>query len=415
MTATPSAHERVVVIGAGAVGACIARELALTGREVVVVDERAGWGAGCSWGNAGYICPSHAGPWATRRELRQAVRWLGRRDSPLGMRPSPGLVPFFGRVLAAGAEDALRAGVVNRAMAVRAVELHAELAAAGLDTGFAQRGLLDVYTDEGRFADARVIAEQQTADGVTATPVDAARLAELEPALDVDAVGGVLYPGDAHCDPGRFMRAIGADAERLGVERIGGVRVTGLERRRGGVLVRSARGDLLADRVVIAAGAASSTLARRPYPWLQGGKGFSLDFAADGRALPQRPTMLQEARVAITPFADRMRAAGTMLFTGLDEAVDPRRLDGMERAAREAFPEFADVEATAPWSGLRPCTPDGLPLIGWVADRVMLATGHAMLGLALAPETAERVRLLLDGERPEHTGAMSPGRFRAGR
>ncbi|RRJ87941.1 FAD-dependent oxidoreductase [Gulosibacter macacae] len=405
------ARERVAIIGAGAIGAAIACELAESGREVVVIDALDTWGLGCSDGNAGYICPSHAGPWATRREMGQAVRWLGKRESPLAMRPLPSLVPFFGQLMRVDETGMRRSGTVNRAMARRAVELHRRLAESGLDSGFRQDGLLDVYRDERRFDDARVIAEQQRADGVDARVVDARGLAALDPGLDVEAVGGVWYPGDAHCDPVRFMRAIGWRAEARGVELMARTRVTSLERHRRGVRVQTSAGAVLADRVVIAAGAASVRLARRPYPMLQGGRGYSVDFTAPGVAAPKRPVVLQEDRVAITPFADRMRVAGMMMFTGLDESIDARRVDALTRAGTRAFPEWGEATISAPWAGLRPCTPDGLPLLGWVNDRVMLATGHAMLGLALAPDTAERVRALFEGAAIEYADALNPRRF----
>ncbi|MCW2643684.1 MAG: hypothetical protein JWP76_5990, partial [Dactylosporangium sp.] len=91
----------VAVIGAGAVGASIALELSRRGRDVVVLERGADWAAGCSWGNAGLICPSHAGPWATSSDIGQAMRWMLRPDSPLGIKPSPALVPFMGRLLTA--------------------------------------------------------------------------------------------------------------------------------------------------------------------------------------------------------------------------------------------------------------------------------------------------------------------------
>ncbi|MDJ1371162.1 NAD(P)/FAD-dependent oxidoreductase [Gulosibacter molinativorax] len=409
-----SSGAKVIVIGAGAIGASVARELAISGREVTVIDKLGGWGRAASLGNAGYICGSHAGPWATRREMGQALRWLAKRDSPLAMRPSASLAPFFARLLTTGPDAIERAYSLNRLMLRRSLELHRGLSAEGMDTGFAQQGLLDVYENQARFDDAVEVAASQSADGVQAVPVSREEIRVLEPALEADVIGGVLFPNDAHCDPERFTPAVGEDAVRHGATTQFGTSVIRIERRGTGVRVLTTAGSIVGDYVVIAMGAYAPTVARKPLHSLQGGKGFSFEFMAQGEQILQRPTMLQEQRLAVSPLPGRTRVVGMMQFAGLDERIDLKRVESMERSAKRAFPQFANASRVSTWAGLRPCTPDGLPMIGWANDRVMVATGHAMLGVALAPETGERVCQLFDGGLPAGSEYLDPNRYSVG-
>jgi D-amino-acid dehydrogenase len=130
----------------------------------------------------------------------------------------------------------------------------------------------------------------------------------------------------------------------------------------------------------------------------------------------KRPLMLQESRIAVTPLDGRLRLAGTMQFAGLDESIDRRRVTSVHRAGTRMLPAWKDAPVAKIWSGLRPCTPDGLPLIGWLRDDlpVALATGHAMLGLTLAPVTGQLVADLVDGAGRDEFAMLDPGRFRWG-
>jgi D-amino-acid dehydrogenase len=408
----------VAVIGAGAVGAAVALELSKRGRDVMVVERGSDWAAGCSWGNAGLICPSHAGPWATTSDIGQAMRWMLRPDSPLGIKPSPTLVPFMGRLLTARQQKVQRALELSRQLCRDSLALHKKLVAEGLDTGFHQVGLLDVYETEAGLERGRRGAELHLAAGVRCEVIDRGRVLELEPELHPELAGGVFFPDEAHCDPARFVTAVGGAALSAGARLVTGADVLGIQPAGASVDVTTTAGIIRAGTVVVAAGAWSASLARalgHPIP-LQGGKGYTIDLPNDDRAPLKRPLMLQEARIAVTPLDGRLRFAGTMQFAGLDESIDQRRVASVHRAGTHMLPAWRDSPVAKIWSGLRPCTPDGLPFIGWLRDDmpVALATGHAMLGLTQAPISGELIADLLDGDQRDEFAMLDPGRFRRG-
>jgi D-amino-acid dehydrogenase len=400
------------------VGAAIALELSNRGRDVVVLERGSDWAAGCSWGNAGLICPSHAGPWATSSDIGQAMRWMLRPDSPLGIKPSPVLVPFMGRLLTARAQAVRRATELSRQLCRHSLMLHETMAAAGLDTGFHRSGLLDVYETAAGLNRGRRGAEQHLAAGVRCQVLDRESLLDLEPGLHPELAGGVFFPDEAHCDPARFVTAVGGAALAAGGTLVTGAEVLELRASGSSVDLTTTSGAIRADTVVVAAGAWSARLTRalgRPIP-LQGGKGYTIDLPNDDRTPLRRPVMLQEPRIAVTPLDGRLRLAGTMQFAGLDESIDRRRVASVQRAGTRMLPAWRESGVAKIWSGLRPCTPDGLPFIGWLRDDmpVALATGHAMLGLTLAPVTGELVADLVDGTDREEFAMLDPGRFRWG-
>jgi D-amino-acid dehydrogenase len=408
----------VAVIGAGAVGASIAYELRRRGRDVAVLERGADWAAGCSWGNAGLICPSHAGPWATSGDIGQAMRWMLRPDSPLGIKPSPALVPFMGRLLAAREPALQRMTALSRQLCRDSLAMHEALAGAGLDTGFHRAGLLDAYETSAGLERGRKGAEHHLAAGVRCEVLDRERVLELEPGLHPDLAGGVFFPDEAHCDPARFVTAVGHAAVAAGATLVTGADVLALQASGRSVDLVTTAGTVRADTVIVAAGAWSARLARalgRRIP-LQGGKGYTIDLPNDDRVPLKRPLMLQESRIAVTPLDGRLRLAGTMQFAGLDESIDRRRVTSVHRAGTRMLPAWKDAPVAKIWSGLRPCTPDGLPLIGWLRDDlpVALATGHAMLGLTLAPVTGQLVADLVDGAGRDEFAMLDPGRFRWG-
>ena len=408
----------VVVVGAGAVGASIALELSRRGREVTVLEKGPGWASGCSWGNAGLICPSHAGPWASSQDIGQAMRWSLRPDSPLGIKLSPSLVPFMGRLLMNSRAAVERATALSRRMCRESIALHQDLWKAGLDTGFHQSGLLDVYATSAGLERGRRGAERHLETGVRCEMLDRRGVLQLEPGINPKLAGGVFFPDEAYCDPAAFVEAVGGAAcSGGGTTIVTGAEVLAIEEAAGkAVDVTTTAGRLRADAVVVAAGAWSGRLARamgRPVP-LQGGKGYTIDLPNEDRVPIQRPVMLQEERIAVTPLEGRLRFAGTMQFAGLDESINRRRVAAVHRAGTRMLPAWKDGAISRIWSGLRPCTPDGLPLIGWLRDDlpVALATGHAMLGLTLAPLTGALVADLLAGTEREELAALDPTRFR---
>lgn len=403
-----------VIVGGGAVGAATALELARRGARVTLLERGPELASGCSAGNAGLICPSHSMPLANPTSLRNGLRWMLRRDSPFFLKPRPAALPWLARfALAARAGRAEAGARLIRSLSVRSLELHAELADR-LDTGFQRRGVLNVYATEDTFAAGVREAERS---GLPFRALDRGDALELEPALAPSATAGaVYYPQEAHCDPLRFVQAVGQAAAEAGADIRTGVEARRLRRLDGRVAVETREGELRPRAVVLAAGAWSRPLAAQVGVFcpLEGGKGYHLDLeAASGD--PAIPCWLQESWAIATPLPGRLRLAGTLELAGLDLSIDRLRVEAIRRGAARGLRGIDGRRVTEVWAGLRPCAPDGLPVIGSPEGLpgLVLATGHAMKGLSLAPITALLVAALLAGDDPGlDLAPFSPDRFR---
>jgi D-amino-acid dehydrogenase len=421
-----SSSPDVVIVGGGAIGAASAYELARRGARVTVL-ERSGDASGCSYGNAGLICPSHADALANLGAVRDGLAWLARRDSPFRLRLRPGLLPWLARFGAAALPArSARATAVLRALARASLERHAELARDGLATGFARRGTLSVFESAEAFEraqDARhgSLGLFDPAEGFerapAGRPLDAAEARELEPALAPGVAGALHHPDDAHCDPGALVRALLDAAAEHGAQVRTGVELLRLRRANGRVAaLDTTEGAVAAEMVVLAAGTWSRALARDAgvHLPLEPAKGYHVEVAG-GALGGGTPIYMEEARVIATPLDGRVRLAGTLELGGLDMDVDPVRLASLTRAAGRTLTLPPGARTVHVWRGLRPCTPDGLPVIGRAPgiDNLVLATGHAMLGITLAPVTGELVADIVTGAPPRHAlEPLRPDRFR---
>lgn len=410
-----SASGRVVVVGAGAIGVASAYELAREGWEVTLLDAGPDWAPGCSAGNAGYVCVSHSGRYARRSDLLSALRWMFDPEGALRVRPTPAVAAFLARAMSLSAGAARRADEVSARLCARAVDGHRRLVEAGVDWGLRWEGLLDVYLSRAGFAAATAGPPARGDQVLTGEEVRA-----WEPTVEGGPAGAVWRSTDGHGDPQQFVAGLGALALAEGVRVRFGARVRGIERRAGGLRVvlaaaTDAGPELSADRVVLAAGVATTRLSRGTLApdVLTAGRGQSTDLSSPDAPLPRRPMLLRESRIALTPLPGRLRVAGQMEF-GARPGVDERRLAAMRRHVGAALPAWAHASATPGWTGDRPCTPDGNPLLGWLdtEETIAVATGHAMLGLTLAPVTGQQIAALLAGRDDPDLRAQAPARFR---
>jgi D-amino-acid dehydrogenase len=403
----------IAVVGAGAIGASAALQLALAGREVLLLD-RGAVGQGASAGTACLITPSHAERLANPEALKEGIRFLTDPAGPLAIRPSLRLLPWLARFTAASVRGGVsHAGTdVLRRASIESVELHRAWSAA-YQTGLVEHGVLNVWTTEAGDEHRRRWADEHRAAGIEVQLLDAAEVRELEP-LVRGARYGSLYPGDAHVDSLGFTQAAARAAEGAGARVIAGVDVLRLVPRPASVRLDTTAGPVEASQVVIAAGVWSSRLARDAGVLLPmwPAKGYHVEYA--GVPAPQRPIFLGESRVVATPLEGRVRLAGTLEFGSDPDAVDYRRVDAITRAGADRLDGLAGATPSAVWRGPRPVTADGMPMVGRAPanDRVIIAAGHAMLGITMAPVTAQWVEQLARGEElAAELHPLAPGRF----
>ena len=403
-----------MVVGGGAIGVCCALELARRGAAVTLLERGEELASGASSGNAGLLCPSHSAPIANPASLRNGLRWMLSPDSPFFLRPRPSVAPWLARfVRASTASRAAEGTRIIRELSLAGLELHAELARDGLATGFERRGILNVYETEAAFAEARAHAD---GIGVPAHVLDRDETRRLEPAVGERIAGGVYFPDEAHCDPLAFVYSAGRAAKEAGAAIETHVEVRGLRRANGGIAVDTSKGTVRARTVVLAAGAWTTALAEPLGVCLpqEGGKGYHLDLEPT-KTDPQVPISMDEAHVIATPLPGRLRLSGTLELAGLDTSISRRRVDAIRVAAARVFEIDEERPELEIWAGLRPCTPDGLPVIGRPTgvEPLVLATGHARKGLSLAPITGRLVAELYAGEPTSiDLAALSPDRFR---
>jgi D-amino-acid dehydrogenase len=399
----------VIVIGAGIVGLSSAYYLIRAGLTVTVIDEGQPASARCSSGNAGMIVPSHFVPLAAPGMVEYGLRMLSDKQSPFGVkiRADHRLVDWGLKFMRSCTPAHVDSCVhILRDLNLRSRELYIALDD-DLEGGFdlTLRGLTMFCKTNESLHHEYAFADKAVALGVPATKLDKAQVQALDPSLELDVAGGVYFPKDAHLSPDKLLHRLQTYLVSKGVTFHWNARADSLKPASSSVDVSVGTSRMSAGKVVIAGGTWSPHLTetlgvRMP---MQGGKGYS--FILDNPIqLPERCSILVEARVAVTPMGGRLLIGGTMEIAGDDLSVNQNRVSGIRKSVQEYFPAYRDKldNLTPVWSGLRPCSPDGLPYIGELkSDNVVVATGHSMMGLSLGPVTGEVVTDIVTGSKPK--------------
>jgi D-amino-acid dehydrogenase len=408
----------VLVIGGGVVGVACALELAKRGASVTVL-ERDRVGHGCSFGNAGWLTPSQATPLANPAMVFKSFRWMLDPESPLYIQPrlDPGYLRWLLEFLLASRRSKFEPGAMALVqLCTASVDMWEELARRSpAFSSFERHGLLAVYEHEASFAAAARTNELIARAGVRVERWSAEEVRDREPAIVGRQVGGYCFPDDAHCKPYEAVRALADEATAAGVRFVERAEVFSISQANGaGQTVQTTAGSFTGDRLLLAAGSWSEDLGRMldlRIPVL-GAKGYSL-LVSRADPHPKRSIYLIERKVAVNPHQDALRISGTLELVKNDFSINQRRVNVILRGAK-AMLNIGDAPVVHDlWRGLRPCTPDGMPVIGRARGRgdVWLATGHQMAGLKTAPATGVLLAQLMTGEAP----SFDPKPFRGDR
>jgi D-amino-acid dehydrogenase len=411
--ASESEFMRVVVLGSGVVGVTSAYYLARAGHEVTVIDRGEGPALETSFANAGQISPGYAAPWAAPGVPLKAVKWMFQKHAPLAIRPDDEDKQFQLQWMWQMLQNCTAERyAVNKNRMVRLAEYSRDcLKALRADTGIEYEGrtggTLQVFRTQQQFdGAAKDIAVLEEAN-VPYELLTAAELSRIEPALAVTShklTGGLRLPGDETGDCQLFTTRLAALAEQAGVTFRYNTEVDGLVVEGGKVTgVRHGAKLIHADVFVVAFGSYStnflSGIVKIPvYPL----KGYSITAPIVDEARAPVSTVLDETyKIAITRFDKRIRVGGMAEIVGFDKRLREARRDTLEMCVNDLFPGGGDTSNATFWTGLRPMTPDGTPIVGITSvPNLYLNTGHGTLGWTMSCGSAQLLADLVSGKKP---------------
>lgn len=411
----------ITIIGGGVVGLCCAYYLNKEGYEVSVVD-RNDITDGCSFGNMGYISPSHFIPLASPGIVSQGLKWMLSSSSPFYIKPRLNweLVQWGLTFWKNSTTQKVKENIphLNNLLQLSR-ELMSDLKKEFNDSfTMIEKGCWTLYKTEKTGDHEKHVTEQAVSLGLKTQTYTAAQVQELEPEVEVDVAGGVLWLDDCHLDSGKLMRSLHHYLQASGVKFFLNAEVRGFERTNGKInSVITNKGKINTDEVVMANGSWMPDVANMAgiHLLMQPGKGYSVVYENMEKNL-RRPAILIEGRTAMTPIERWLRIGGTMELSGHSDNILPKRVTAIYDSVKKYFPSL-NISRPDPgkaWYGYRPVTPDGLPYIGKHKkfSNLTFAGGHAMLGVSAAAATGKLVNEII-GNRPTSIDifAFEPGRF----
>lgn len=399
---------KIGIIGGGINGLFSAYYLQKKGYEVTIIDQ-SDLSDSCSHGNAGMIVPSHIIPLAAPGMIAKGLKWMLSATSPFYVRPrlSSSLMKwgwlFYKNATEANVQKSIP---ILRDISLLSKSLYQDFQRQQyFDFGWHERGLMMLYQTPAMAHEEAEGAAIANKAGIEAHVLTQKEVQNLEPHTSVNAIGGVFYPGDAHLNPNLLVANLRKHLDTEGVRFLYKTAVKGFEIKNEKVTaIITDKEKLNFDEIVLAVGAWSGILSEKlgvSLP-LQGGKGYSMLFEGLGDKV-NIPAIMLEARATATPMGDSLRCAGTMEIAGIDLSVNMNRVRGIVEGVNRFYPDLQVQmpQQQAVWSGLRPCSPDGLPYIGRLQHlkNVTLATGHGMMGLSLGPATGKLVSEIIGHEK----------------
>jgi D-amino-acid dehydrogenase len=412
---------QVTIIGGGIIGLSCAYYLQKEGYAVTVI-ERGDITDSCSFGNMGYISPSHFVPLASPGIIKEGLRHMMSSSSPFYVKPRLNLdllrwgIKFWKSSNAATVKK--NAPQLNNILQLSR-QLMSDLKA-DMPNGFEleEIGCFMMYKSEAIEAHEMHLADDAEGFGLKVERLDAAGVQALEPEVEVNVRGGVLYKDDCHFNPGKLMAALKLYLEAKGVTFMLNTTVTGFEKTAEKITAAiTDKGKFDCGELVLAAGSWIPVVSKMMgvQLLLQPGKGYSHTYSHVEKNI-HYPAILVDGRCAITPWGRQLRIGGTMEISGINNKILVKRMEGIYKSALNFYPglKIEMPPADKIWHGLRPVTPDGLPYIGRHSaySNLTIAGGHAMLGISQATGTGKLVSEILRGKKPAiGMEAFSPLRF----
>lgn len=394
----------VIVVGGGVIGVSVAYYTASQGASVLLI-ERGRLGSGSSYGNSGLLVPSHCQPLPSPGVIAKGLRYLLEPEGSfyIRIRPDMSLAKWLWKFCRSCNEKHLYHSIgVFRKLSLESLELHQELAAlGGSEYEYAQDGLLTLYSDDKAFKEAQDYASSMKTYGIEAAVLDGDGVRNMEPEVGPQVIGGLFHSIDGRLNPAAFVAWLAREAAAKGVQYLTDTEVFWLEAgHRKVTTVVTTHGDFQADQIVLAGGAWIPRLARQlgaRIP-IRAAKGYSLTFDRPENS-PKLPLLLDDARVAVTPYSGALRLAGTLELTGMDLDIDRSRLEAIRTQTYRYLPRLGGMSIKEIWPGLRPCTPDGLPIFGRLRpySNILIAGGHGTKGMLLGPVTGKYMSQMLAG------------------
>jgi D-amino-acid dehydrogenase len=400
-------NKNVIVVGGGIVGLSTAYFLQKEGHKVTVLD-KSDISSGASFVNAGYLTPSHIVPLASPGMISKGIRYMFNSSSPFYMKPR--LDPDFMKWAWYFKKSSTKAKVERAMPIIKDINLlsrrlYEDMKASG-DLGdfhLDKKGLLMVYQTEKARDHELAVMEKAQEMGLEARHLDAEGLRKIEPNIELNAMGAILYECDRHTTPPQIMKNLVAYLSSSGVEIHTQEEVLDISMERSFVTeVITNKKTYKADEVVFAAGSWTSNLSKKidiDLP-LQAGKGYRINVESPTNIT--MPAILMEAKMAVTPMQGFTRFAGTMEFSGINDIIRKERVEAIAKGAERYYKglKISEEDKDNAQCGLRPVSPDGLPYIGRPKGfkNLTVATGHAMMGWSLGPATGKMITELISGK-----------------
>ncbi len=402
---------RVVILGSGVIGVTSAYYLAQAGHDVTVLDRQPGPALETSFANAGQISPGYASPWAAPGIPLKAMKWMLQRHAPLSITPDGTafqLKWMWQMLRNCNAESY----AVNKERMVRLAEYSRDCfkvlrAATGIEYEGRQQGTTQLFRTQAQLDGAAKDIEVLKETGVPYELLTGADLMKAEPGLAASAhklVGGLRLPNDETGDCQMFTTRLEAMARALGVKFRYGVSMDKLVMEGDKVKGVQCGAELVeADSFVVALGAYSTPFLKElfeipVYPL----KGYSITVPiVDGEKAPTSTILDETYKIAVTRFDDRIRVGGMAEIAGYNTKLNPRRRETLEMVVNDLFPGAGNTAQASFWTGLRPMTPDGTPVVGRTGIRNLFTnTGHGTLGWTMSCGSAQLLADIMSAKRP---------------